>query len=141
MKERALLWLAIGAPGVLGVVALITLWGFLDLLKLAAVLATAPYLLGGYELYKGWAIRRTQRAALSLIPAALEAADRLIPQLLRDGMSGDVLRDRVKQELAKATGADWSKAEKDTLLDAVLEEAWKKFDPRALLDRSIERIA
>jgi len=137
-RERPLLLLALGLPGVAGAAALIALWGPMDLLKLAAALVTAPYLLGAYELYKSAAIRQTQRLTMTLLPAALEAADRLVPQLLADGMRGEALREAVRSQLAQKTGTDWSEAERNTVIEEAITEAWRRFSPEKLLDRSCD---
>jgi hypothetical protein len=135
-RGRLLLLSALALPGVAGVAALLVLWGPLDLLKLAAALATAPYLLGAYELYKGFAIRQTQRATMALLPGILEAADRMIPELLEEGVGGDALREAMRERLARETGADWSEAERKTVVEEVISEAWKRFNPEVMLNRA-----
>jgi hypothetical protein len=134
--ERSLLLLALALPGLVGAALLVALWGPLDLLKLAAALATAPYLLGAYELYKGFAIRQTQRAAMALLPGVLETADRLIPHLLADGMDGAALHAAVREELAQITGADWSEVERNSVIEEAIAEAWRRFSPEVLLDHA-----
>lgn len=138
--ERLLLLLALGAPGLVGIGALVAVWGPLDLLKLAAVLITAPYLLGAYELYKNWAIRKTQRLTMAVLPPALETADMLIPRLLADGMRGEALENELRKFFSQATATDWSEAERNTVIEEALAEAWRRFDPRALLDHNAKRV-
>jgi hypothetical protein len=134
--ERLALLLTLALPGLAGAAVMVALWGPLDLLKLAAALATAPYLLGAYELYKGFSIRQTQRAAMALLPGVLEAADRLIPSLLAGGMNGAALHAAVRQQLAQITGADWSEAERNSVIEEVIAEAWRRFSPETLLDHA-----
>jgi hypothetical protein len=136
--ERLALLLALALPGLAGAAVMVALWGALDLLKLAAALATAPYLLGAYELYKAACVRATQGAIMTLLPAALELADRIIPKLLEEGMRGDALEAAVRERLIEATKPEWTPWERKALANAVTEEACKMFDPRVLLDKAAQ---
>lgn len=135
---RLPLLLALALPGLAGAVVMLALWGALDLLRLAAALAMAPYLLGAYELYKAACIRATQGAIMKALPVAIEIADRLIPGLLEEGAQGDVLERAVRDKLTEMTTPTWTPWEKKALIDAATKEVWAKFDPRALLDKAAQ---
>lgn len=123
-------------PGVIGAVGLVVTLGASDLIKIACLTALGPYLLGASKLYEGYAIRKTQRALLVLVPAALRAADRLIPQILAEGLSEDDLREGVRQELRRLSSADWGEADQDGLIEEAIEEMAKKFDPFQLVNHA-----
>lgn len=111
----------------------LSIWG---LLQVAAAVAVAPYALGWYEgFYKPWTIRKTQRLVMDVVPVVLEAVDNIIPQLLAEGMRGDMLREVVKQQVEAATMTDLDPALRDTVLDTAIAEAWRIFRPEKMLDR------
>lgn len=132
-KVRSLLLLL---PGLAGAAGMFFLLGPDSLLKVVCGIVVAPYALGGYELYKGWAIRKTQRALLEYVPAALEAADRLVPRLLADGMTGEALRETLRDELRMMTSGKWGDAERDVHIEEIMNEVFKEFDARVLLDHA-----
>ena len=126
----------LAAPGVLGMLGIGMLLGIPGLLKAVCGILVAPYVIGGYELYKGWSIRKTQKVLLTLVPPALEAADRLIPELLADGLSGEVLKERLREELTIMTSGQWSDEQRPVVVEQAIAEAFNKFDPSILLDRA-----
>lgn len=123
-------------PGVVGAVGLVAVLGVSDLMKIACLTALGPYLLGASKLYEGYAIRKTQRALLVLVPAALRVADQLIPQVLADGLSEEDLKESVRQELRKLSSADWGEAERDGLIEEAIGEMARKFDPFQLVSHA-----
>lgn len=135
-RLRALLLVA---PAIFAAVYLGWRLGPLGLLNVAAIVLVAPYALGWYEgFYKPWAMRKTQRLMLDLVPMALTAADKLVPTLLAEGMSGERLVQAVKEELETMTGTSLDAAMKDTLIERAMEQAWRLFDPRVLLDHAVK---
>jgi len=126
----------LAAPGLFGMLGIGLLLGIPGVLKAVCGVLVAPYVIGGYELYKGWSIRKTQKVLLTLVPPALEAADRLIPELLADGLSGEVLKERLREELAVMTSGKWSDEQRPVVIEQAIAEAFNKFDPSILLDRA-----
>jgi hypothetical protein len=104
-----------------------------------------PYLLGASKLYEARALRGNQRALQVLAPAALRAAYRAIPELLREGGGADGLREAVRQELSGLPREDWGGIDRDAFLEgsgfeALVEQAVgdmrSSFDPFALLEHN-----
>jgi len=61
------------------------------------------------------------------IGQVLALADRLVPQLLAEGLGGDELEQRLREAAAEATGDKrW--------LRSNMRPVWRGFDPRVLLD-------
>jgi hypothetical protein len=123
-------------PGAVGLVGLVVVLDAQDMARIAFLTMLGPYLLGASKLYEGYAIRKTQRALLELVPAALRAADYLIPSTLADGLSDEDLREGVRAELRRVMSADWGQAEDDGLIEEAIGEMAKRFDPFKLVQHA-----
>lgn len=137
------LWLAL--PGLIGAVGLGIFLEPTDWLRILCLSLLGPYLLGASKLYEAYAIRKTQRALLVLVPAALQVADRVIPGLLKEGGNAEDLKEAVRKELATMTRTDWGEvaeegllegADFDALAERVVGEMRRSFDPFTLLDKA-----
>lgn len=62
----------------------------------------------GWELVKQVGVQATRRFAPPTITAGLQALDRLLPQLVAEGVTGAELEARIRAELGHLTGSDWS---------------------------------
>jgi hypothetical protein len=61
------------------------------------------------------------------LSAVLTLADKLVPQLLAEGLGGTELETRLREAAAEATGDErWRRTS--------LAPVWRSFDPRVLLD-------
>jgi len=60
-----------------------------------------------WELVKQVGVRLAQSYAPPAVAAGLVALDRLLPQLLADGTTGDQLEQRLRSELGRLTGSEW----------------------------------
>lgn len=137
------IWL--GLPGLIGLVGLTLFLKPEDWLRITCLFLMGPYLLGISKLYEAYAIRRTQRALLVLVPIALRAADKVIPTLLRDGGTPEDLKEAVRKELISMTTADWGEGRHANVFDEedfesvtekVVTEMRHGFDPFVLLERA-----
>lgn len=135
MKPTALArCLLLGAPGLAGLLGLAWVLEPADIVKLACLTLLGPYLLGASKLYEAFAVRQTQRALLQLVPAGLQAADRLLPGLIARGASAVELKEQVRSELMKLTTVDWGEADKDSLVEEAVQEVARRFDPFVFLE-------
>ena len=75
-----------------------------------------------WELVKQIGVRFTQAYAPPAVAAGLLALDRLLPQLLADGVTGAELEQRLRAELGQLTGSEWRAIR-------------QRFDPVVFLDR------
>ena len=130
--------LLLAAPGAVGLAGLAWALEPSDVVKVASLTLLGPYLLGASKLYEAYAIRKTQRALLTLVPAALRAADRLIPGVIAHGGGPEELRGKVRSELMRLTDVDWGSADRDSLIEAALQEAARRFDPFVFLAHARE---
>ena len=60
-----------------------------------------------WELVKQVGVKLTQAYTPPAVAAGLVALDRLLPQLLADGVSGAELETRLRRELGNLTGSEW----------------------------------
>ena len=60
-----------------------------------------------WELVKQVGVRLAQAYAPPAVAAGLVALDRLLPQLLADGVTGAELEQRLRAELGHLTGSEW----------------------------------
>lgn len=60
-----------------------------------------------WELVKRAGVRLTESYVPPAVAAGLVALDRLLPQLLVDGTTGDQLEQRLRSELGRLTGSEW----------------------------------
>jgi hypothetical protein len=74
-----------------------------------------------WELVKQVGVRLTQAYAPPAVAAGLLALDRLLPQLLADGVTGAELEQRLRTELGQLTGSEWRAIR-------------QRFDPAIFLD-------
>jgi hypothetical protein len=74
-----------------------------------------------WELVKQVGVRLTQAYAPPAVAAGLVALDRLLPQLLADGVTGTELEQRLRTELGQLTGSEWRAIR-------------QRFDPAIFLD-------
>jgi hypothetical protein len=74
-----------------------------------------------WELIKQIGVRLTQAYAPPAVAAGLVALDRLLPQLLADGVTGAELEQRLRTELGQLTGSEWRAIR-------------QRFDPAIFLD-------
>jgi hypothetical protein len=90
--------------------------------------ANSLLILGIHEaIVKPIAMSVVQWGAPRGISTVLTLADRLVPQLLAEGLNGADLEQRLRDAAAQATGDDrW--------LRTSMAPVWRSFDPRVLLD-------
>ena len=74
-----------------------------------------------WELVKQVGVRLTQAYAPPAVAAGLVALDRLLPQLLADGVTGAELEQRLRAEMGRLTGSEW-------------QAIRTRFDPAVFLD-------
>lgn len=130
MKTTLLLRCALlAAPGIIGVIGLAWILEPADIVKVACLTLLGPYLLGASKLYEGYAIRKTQRALLVLVPAALQVADKVLPGLIARGAGPEELKEQLRAELARMTNVDWGQADRDSMIEEAVEEVGKRFNP------------
>lgn len=60
-----------------------------------------------WELVKQVGVRITQAYTPPAVAAGLVALDRLLPQLLADGVTGAEMEARLRRELGNLTGSEW----------------------------------
>ncbi len=84
--------------------------------------ATTAAALTFWELVKQVGVRLAQAYTPPAVAAGLVALDRLLPQLLADGVTGDELEARLRRELGNLTGSEW-------------RQIRATFDPVVFLDR------
>ena len=60
-----------------------------------------------WEFIKRLGVRLTEAYAPPAVAAGLVALDRLLPQLLADGVTGAELEQRLRQEMGRLTGSEW----------------------------------
>ena len=60
-----------------------------------------------WEFIKRVGVRFTEAYTPPAIAAGLLALDRLLPQLLADGVTGDQMEVRLRRELGQLTGSEW----------------------------------
>jgi hypothetical protein len=125
----------LAAPGAVGLAGLLWILEPTDIAKVACLTLLGPYLLGLSKLYEGYAIRKTQRALLVLVPAALQAADKILPGLIARGAGPEELKEQLRAELARTTNVDWGLADKDSLIEEAVEEAGQRFNPFVFIER------
>ena len=88
---------------------------------LPSLIGTALALTGA-EILKQIGVRATQRYAPPVVAAGLVLLDKLLPQIVAQGLTADQVEDRLRQHLGELTGADWS-------------EIRRRFDPAVFLER------
>jgi hypothetical protein len=74
-----------------------------------------------WEMVKQVGVRLTQAYVPPAVAAGLLALDRLLPQLLADGVTGAELEQRLRTELGQLTGSEWRAIR-------------QRFDPAIFLD-------
>jgi hypothetical protein len=74
-----------------------------------------------WELVKRVGVRLTEAYAPPAVAAGLVALDRLLPQLLAEGVTGDQVEQRLRQEMGRLTGNEWLQIK-------------ARFDPAIFLD-------
>ena len=74
-----------------------------------------------WELIKRIGVRFTEAFAPPAVAAGLVALDRLLPQLLADGVTGAELEQRLRSEMGRLTGSEWLQIK-------------ARFDPAIFLD-------
>jgi hypothetical protein len=74
-----------------------------------------------WEIVKQVGVRLTQAYAPPAVAAGLVALDRLLPQLLTDGVTGAELEQRLRAEMGRLTGSEW-------------QAIRARFDPAIFLD-------
>lgn len=139
--SAALRYLLLAAPGLVGLLGLAWALEPADAVKLASLTLMGPYILGASKLYEAYAIRKTQRALLVLVPAALQAVDKVLPGLIAQGGSPGELREQVRAELARMTNVNWQEADQDTLIESALQEMAQRFDPFVFTEHACTRRA
>lgn len=90
---------------------------FLNFVETAAALAF-------WEIVKQIGVRATQSYAPPVVAAGLKELDRLLPQLIADGVTGAELEDRLRQKMTRLTGSDW-------------QQIRSRFDPAIFLDAQL----
>lgn len=87
---------------------------------IATFITTAAALIA-WELVKRIGVRLVEGAAPPAIAQGLLALDRLLPQLLTEGVTGAELEARLRRELGELTGNEWRAIR-------------QRFDPAVFLD-------
>lgn len=90
------------------------------ILSFAATAAALTF----WEIVKQIGVRAAQAYAPPVVAAGLKELDRLLPQLIADGVSGAELEDRLRQRMTRLTGSDWQRIR-------------SRFDPAIFLDAQL----
>ena len=62
-----------------------------------------------WELIKQVGVRIAQAYMPSAVVTGLQTLDKILPDLISEGVSGEQLEDRLRHELGNLTGSEWKK--------------------------------